>query len=151
VNHHQQPEHPQPPQTVSDRLHPRIRPIDLVRGRRLAVVRGRRLPSPRSRHDHRACVDGHCHTSALWRAGVRAAKIFVAVLGHRTTPSPEPASARRYRTGSAPMSMRRPSWAGCRRRSAPTISKRGLRQASPPRFSHPRPGNFYFWTHVSNS
>jgi hypothetical protein len=56
VNHHQQPEHPQPPQTVSDRLHPRIRPIDLVRGRRLAVVRGRRLPSPRSRHDHRACL-----------------------------------------------------------------------------------------------
>ena len=53
----------------------------------------------------------------------RESKIFVAVLGHRTTPTRKPASARRCRNGSAPMSTRSPSWAGCRRRSSATISR----------------------------
>jgi transposase len=52
---------------------------------------------------------------------VRAAKIFVAVMGRRITHSPRLGSARRCPIGSAPMWMRLASWAGCRRHLSATI------------------------------
>jgi transposase len=53
----------------------------------------------------------------------RAAKIFARFWGHRTTPTRKPVSARRCRSGFAPMSTRSPTSAGCRRRSSATISR----------------------------